>query len=246
MRCRPRRARGRASVYRAGFRSKTLFCSRPHPPTLRRHALPLGVAIGPPGPSSRMVPKLARELASEHDGTPSFLAELQIGDARRGGHLHPRVSRGYDDLCSDVVRIIDMNNLEAEGTSRKRFPEPGQLLLFSCARTAPRRHRVVQEPERAVAARPTPARGRRGSPRMCLATGRRWGRRRRAAERLSSKRSLKRSFSKRSHDCTKYHAEMEAPNSRRGAPRKYSPTYRQHATHPHPHRTPPPRGKSPG
>ena len=109
-------------VYSSGFRSKTLFCSRPHPPALRRHALPLGVAIGPPGPSSRMVPKLARELASEHDGTPSFLAELQIGDARRGGHLHPRVSRGYGDLCSDVVRIIDMNNLEAEGTSRKNFP----------------------------------------------------------------------------------------------------------------------------
>ena len=136
-----------------------------------------------------MAPKLAREFASEHDGTPSFLAELQIGDARRGGHLHPRVSRGYDDLCSDVVRIIDMNNLEAEGTSRKRFPEPGQLLLFSCARTAPRRHRVVQEPERAVAARPTPVRGRRGSPRSCLAAGRRWGRRHRAAQRVSPKRS---------------------------------------------------------
>ena len=168
--------------YSRGFRSKTLFCSRPQPPALRRHALPLGVAIGPPGPSSRMVPKLAREFASEHDGTPSFLAELQIGDARRGGHLHPRVSRGYDDLCSDVVRIIDMNNLEAEGTSRKRFPEPGQLLLFSCARTAPRRHRVVQEPERAAAARPTPVRGRHGSPRSCLAAGRRWGRRHRAAQ----------------------------------------------------------------
>ena len=136
-----------------------------------------------------MVPKLARELASEHDGTPSFLAELQIGDARRGGHLHPRVSRGYGDLCSDVVRIIDMNNLEAEGTSRKRFPEPGQLLLFSCARTAPRRHRVVQEPERAAAARPTPVRGRHGSPRSCLAAGRRWGRRHRAAQRVSPKRS---------------------------------------------------------
>jgi len=83
-----------------------------------------------------------------------------------------------------------MNNLEAEGTSRKRFLEPGQLLLFSCARTAQRRHRVVQEPERVAAARPTPARGRRGSPRSCLVAGRRWGRRRRAAERLSSKRSV--------------------------------------------------------
>ena len=81
-----------------------------------------------------------------------------------------------------------MNNLEAEGTSRK-FPEPGQLLLFSCARTAPRRHRVVQEPERAAAARPTPVRGRRGSPRPCLAAGRRWGRRHRAAQRVSPKRS---------------------------------------------------------
>ena len=169
---------------------------------MRRQALPLRPSTGPPGPSSRMVPKLAAESTTENHSTTPVLAELQFGDARRGGHLHPDFARGSADLRFDVVRIIDMNNLEAKNTSRKSSPEPGQHPFFTRARTAPAPAKVVQEPERAAAARPTPARGRRGSPRTCLATGRRWGRRRRAAERLSSKRSLNEASPKRSHDCT--------------------------------------------
>ena len=169
--------------------SKTLFSSPPQPSALRRQALPLRLSTGPPGPSSRMVPKLAAESTSENHSTTPVLAELQFGDARRGGHLHPDFARGSADLRFDVVRIIDMNNLEAKNTTRKSSPEPGQHPLFTRARTAPAPAKVVQEPERAAAARPTLARGRRECPPSCLQAGQCWASRGRAAERVSQNRS---------------------------------------------------------
>ena len=176
-------------MYSSGCDSKTLFSSPPQPSALRRQALPLRLSTGPPGPSSRMVPKLAVESASENHSTTPVLARLQFGDARRGGHLHPDFARGSADLRFDVVRIIDMNNLEAKNTLRKSSPEPGQHPLFTRARTAPAPAKVVQEPERAAAARPTLARGRRECPPSCLQAGQCWASRGRAAERVSPNRS---------------------------------------------------------